>query len=384
MRILILHSRYTSGSLSGENRVVDEEAALLREAGHDVDVLAPSPDEIPRAALAGRTVASTGVAAEVRERVRRERVEIVHCHNLFPALGPAVVPAAAEAGAAVVVTLHNYRLMCLAGTFFRDGRICEDCLGRSPWPGVLHACYRGSRPESAVLAGSVVVARIRRTYDHVHRFLAVSEFVRAKHVEAGFSPRRVLVKPNVVPAQPKRDGPGEYFLVLGRLSVEKGVSQVVRAWNERLGTLRVVGDGPMRAEIERLAVGRGVRVEGPVPPGDVAGIVSRARALVLPSACFEGQPRAILEAYAAGVPVIASRIGGIPDLVADGETGLTVPPDDSSGWREAAEQLAEDGASVRLGEGAYARWGERFSPARGREMLERAYGEALEERAQAR
>jgi glycosyltransferase involved in cell wall biosynthesis len=230
----------------------------------------------------------------------------------------------------------------------------------------------------------VVVARIRRTYDHVHRFLAVSEFVRAKHVEAGFSPRRVLVKPNVVPAQPKRDGPGEYFLVLGRLSVEKGVSQVVRAWNERLGTLRVVGDGPMRAEIERLAVGRGVRVEGPVPPGDVAGIVSRARALVLPSACFEGQPRAILEAYAAGVPVIASRIGGIPDLVTDGETGLTVPPDDSSGWREAAEQLAEDGASVRLGEGAYARWGERFSPARGREMLERAYGEALEERAQAR
>jgi glycosyltransferase involved in cell wall biosynthesis len=384
MRILILHSRYTSGSLSGENRVVDEEAALLRDAGHDVDVLAPSPDEIPRAALAGRTVASTGVAAEVRERVRRERVEIVHCHNLFPALGPAVVPAAAEAGAAVVVTLHNYRLMCLAGTFFRDGRICEDCLGRSPWPGVLHACYRGSRPESAVLAGSVVVARIRRTYDHVHRFLAVSEFVRAKHVEAGFSPRRVLVKPNVVPAQPKRDGPGEYFLVLGRLSVEKGVSQVVRAWNERLGTLRVVGDGPMRAEIERLAVGRGVRVEGPVPPGDVAGIVSRARALVLPSACFEGQPRAILEAYAAGVPVIASRIGGIPDLVTDGETGLTVPPDDSSGWREAAEQLAEDGASVRLGEGAYARWGERFSPARGREMLERAYGEALEERAQAR
>jgi glycosyltransferase involved in cell wall biosynthesis len=384
MRILILHSRYTSGSLSGENRVVDEEAALLRDAGHDVDVLAPSPDEIPRAALAARTVASTGVAAEIRERVRRERVEIVHCHNLFPALGPAVVPAAAEAGAAVVVTLHNYRLMCLAGTFFRDGRICEDCLGRSPWPGVLHACYRGSRPESAVLAGSVVVARIRRTYDHVHRFLAVSEFVRAKHVEAGFSPRRVLVKPNVVPAQPKRDGPGEYFLVLGRLSVEKGVSQVVRAWNERLGTLRVVGDGPMRAEIERLAVGRGVRVEGPVPPGDVAGIVSRARALVLPSACFEGQPRAILEAYAAGVPVIASRIGGIPDLVTDGETGLTVPPDDSSGWREAAEQLAEDGASVRLGEGAYARWGERFSPARGREMLERAYGEALEERAQAR
>jgi glycosyltransferase involved in cell wall biosynthesis len=384
MRILILHSRYTSGSLSGENRVVDEEAALLRDAGHDVDVLAPSPDEIPRAALAARTVASTGVAAEIRERVRRERVEIVHCHNLFPALGPAVVPAAAEAGAAVVLTLHNYRLMCLAGTFFRDGRICEDCLGRSPWPGVLHACYRGSRPESAVLAGSVVVARIRRTYDHVHRFLAVSEFVRAKHVEAGFSPRRVLVKPNVVPAQPKRDGPGEYFLVLGRLSVEKGVSQVVRAWNERLGTLRVVGDGPMRAEIERLAVGRGVRVEGPVPPGDVAGIVSRARALVLPSACFEGQPRAILEAYAAGVPVIASRIGGIPDLVTDGETGLTVPPDDSSGWREAAEQLAEDGASVRLGEGAYARWGERFSPARGREMLERAYGEALEERAQAR
>jgi glycosyltransferase involved in cell wall biosynthesis len=380
MRILILHSRYRSGALSGENRVVVEEADLLRSAGHDVDVLAPSPDDSSRAALAARSLASVGIGAVVADRVRSRKIEIVHCHNVYPALGAGVFTAAAKGGAAVVVTLHNYRSMCLAGTFFRDGHVCQDCLGRLPWPGVVHACYRGSRSQSAVLAASLVAARAMQTLDSVHRFLAVSAFIRKKHIEAGFPADRILVKPNVVAAQTLREGPGTYFLLLSRLVVEKGISDIVRAWDEDLGELRIAGDGPERVHLERLAMGRGVRLEGAVSPEVIPALLAGARALLLPSLWFEGQPRVVVEAYAAGVPVVATRIGGLAEVVIDGETGITVPLGDSEGWRTAAKRLKEDGLSVRLGEAAHRIWMERFSPERGLTMLEAAYGEALEER----
>jgi glycosyltransferase involved in cell wall biosynthesis len=380
MRVLILHSHYLSGALSGENRVVDEEADLLR-ARHEVDVYRPSPADFGSRTLAARSLFSAGVAAEVGERVIQRKIDVVHCHNLFPTLGPAVLAAASEAGAAVVLTLHNYRLACIAGTFYRDGRVCEDCLGRLPWPGVIHSCYRASTSQSAVIAASLGVARARRTFDSVDVFLAVSEFVREKHVRAGLPAERIVVKPNAAPACQRREGPGSYFLVLSRLSVEKGVAEVVRAWESGLGVLRVAGDGPERTAIETLTAGRGIHMEGAVSADDVPGLLAHARAVLLPSAWFEGQPRVIVEAYAAGVPVIASRIGGLAEVVIDGETGFTVPPGDDAAWRAAAHQLTDDACAMRLGDGAYRLWKERFSPDRGLEMLEAAYSQAAEERA---
>jgi glycosyltransferase involved in cell wall biosynthesis len=186
----------------------------------------------------------------------------------------------------------------------------------------------------------------------------------------------VLVKPNVVPAGELRAGPGTYFLVLSRLSVEKGLDELVRAWHPDLGVLRLVGDGPLRPEIERLAEGHGVRVEPPAAPAEVPSLIAGARALLLPSACYEGQPRVALEAYSAGVPVVASRLGALPELVHDGETGLTVARGDLSGWRAAVTSLATDETSLRLGRGALELWRARFSPERGLAALEDAYAAA--------
>jgi glycosyltransferase involved in cell wall biosynthesis len=377
MRILILHGRYLSGSLSGENRVVLEEAELLRTGGHDVQLLSPSADQFSAGTLAARSLVSAGVAGEIADRVRAEEFEIVHGHNLHPTFGTGVLPAASRAGAAVVLTLHNYRLMCIASTFFRDGAVCQDCLGRSPLPGVIHACYRGSRAQSAVLGASFALARSRGRFDAVDRFLAVSAFIRQKHVEAGLPAERILVKSNVVPAQARRSGPGDYFLVLSRLSVEKGISELVRAWTPSLGELRIVGDGPERERIEQLASARGVRVVGAVTPEEIPELLRGARALFLPSLWFEGQPRVALEAYAAGIPVVASRIGSLPDVVREGETGLMVAPGDLEGWRDAARVLASDEVSLRFGEAAYLRWSDDFSPERGLALLEAAYREAL-------
>ena len=270
--------------------------------------------------------------------------------------------------------------MCIAGTFYRDGHVCQDCHRRAPWPGVVHRCYRGSGAQSAVLAASLAIGRARRVFESVHRFLAVSSFIREKHVEAGFPPNRVLVKANFVPEQVHREGPGGYFLVLSRLSIEKGVSAIVREWDSGLGELRIAGDGPERGEIERLAKGRGVRLEGSVEPAEIPALLAGARALLLPSSWFEGQPRVVLEAYAAGVPVVASRIGGLAEVVVDGETGITVP-NGPGAWREAVARLADDDVlSNHLGQGAYGHWRERFSPERGLAGLEAAYHEALGER----
>lgn len=376
LRVLVLHSRYLSDALSGENRVVADEVELLRAAGHEVEVVSPSPEAVPRRELARRLLAPQG-ARDLREAIGRNGVDVVHCHNLFPAVGPGALTAAAKSGAAVVVTLHSYRLMCLAGTLRRNGHACRVCVGHVPWRGVVHRCYRGSAAQSLVLAGSLAEHRRTGAFDSVHRFLAVSDFVRDRHLEAGLPAERVAVKPNVVPSSARRQGPGTSFLVLGRLSSEKGVAGLVRAWRPELGELVVVGDGPERGEIVALSAGRGVTVRGPVAPDEVPGILAGARALLLPSLSFEGQPRVVLEAYAAGVPVIAHRVGALPELVQDGGTGFLVPVGDVAGWYGAARRLADDALSIELGTAAHRVWAERFSPEKGLAALESAYAEAL-------
>ena len=182
VRILILHSRYLSGPASGENAVVRDEAKLLSDGGHQVEVWEPSPDGV-----SGMDLLKTGFQAvwsrksidRVSRMIGDMRAEIVHCHNLFPTLSPAVISAAAGRGAAPIMTLHNYRLMCPPSTFLRDGRICEDCLGRAPWPGVVHRCYRDSLPGSAALALSLSTHRTLGTFDRVALFLCVSELYGA-------------------------------------------------------------------------------------------------------------------------------------------------------------------------------------------------------------
>jgi glycosyltransferase involved in cell wall biosynthesis len=379
---LILHSRYLSGAVSGENRVVDEEAGLLRNGGHEVHMVAPFPNDsspISRVQAGASAVWSPKAAKRVAALVQKRDVDIVHVHNLFPTLSPAVLDAARSAGAAVVMTLHNYRLMCLPATFLRDGRVCESCLGRIPWRGVRYRCYRRSALGSAALAASLTLHRGLRSFEAVSRYLAVSEFVRQKYIEGGVAAERIRVKDNFAWPAPRRDGPGEYFLFLGRLSFEKGVDTLLHAWRfqESLGRLLVVGDGP-EADALRLSAPPGVEFIGSVPPGEVPGLIARARALLVPSRWYEASPRTIIEAYAAGVPVIASGLGALPEVVKDGVSGYVAPPDDAAAWTEAAARVLDDGTSKELGAGALRLWTERHTPESGLRSLESAYTEALE------
>jgi glycosyltransferase involved in cell wall biosynthesis len=378
MRIAILHSRYLSGPASGENRAVEDDIELLTQAGHEVRSWTPSPEKIrgggARAGL--DAVWSAKAVGEVRALVGRWGAEIVHFHNLFPLLSPAAVRAAASDGAGVVMTLHNYRLMCLPASFLRKGRQCEDCLGRLPWRGVLHRCYRGSSLASASLATSLVAHRGLGSFERVNRFLAVSDFVRRKHIEAGFDADRLTVIPQFAWPTTRREGPGEYFLYLGRLAQNKGAATLMEAWSKRLGRLLVVGDGPQMAELRSVAP-PAVEFRGLVPGEAVPGLLRGARALLLPSLVYDAAPRGVAEAYAAGVPVLASRIGGLPEVVREGESGMLLPPGATDEWAAAVARLTDDDEATRLGAGALRLWSERHRPQQRLASLEGAYRVAL-------
>jgi len=384
LRILVLHSRYQSGDLSGENRVVDDETTLLRDAGHDVTQFSPEPQTGGMRDLlktASSAVWSPGAVRRVAALLRTHDCEVVHVHNLFPTLSPAVLRTARDAGASVVMTLHNYRLLCLPATLMRDGRPCEDCLGRAPWPGVVHACYRDDRLGSAVLATSLTAHRSLGSFDRVDRFAAVSEPVRATHIRGGLAPERIVVKPNFAPATARRTGSGSGFLFLGRLVPEKGVRVLLDAWRrlpQERPELLVIGDGPDAGALRADPV-PGVRFLGELPAGDIAGLIAVARAVLVPSLWEEpAVPRVVLESYAAGVPVVASDRGALPDGVADDASGFLVPAEDGGTWAERVGRLGDDATSQRLGDGAYALWSERFSPAAGLRASEALYREAIE------
>jgi glycosyltransferase involved in cell wall biosynthesis len=205
--------------------------------------------------------------------------------------------------------------------------------------------------------------------------LAVGRFVRDKYVQAGFPENRVAVKPSFVPAAPRREGPGDYFLFLGRLSPEKGLGTLLRVWSRSRERLVVAGEGPQRELLRRAP--STVDYRGELSAAEIPSLLARARALLLPSLSYEGAPRVVLEAYASGVPVVATRLGALPELIDDGGSGLLVPPGDVEAWVAAVEQLADGAEAERMGERAWQLWQERYSPERGLENLEAAYRAAM-------
>jgi glycosyltransferase involved in cell wall biosynthesis len=334
LRILVVHNRYRSDTPSGENDVVDSEVAALRALGHDVLTHFRSSDEIDQMSRAGRatlplrSVHSRADVATLRQRIRDLRPDVMHVHNLNPLISPAAITTAKSEGLPVVMTVHNFRLSCLNGIFFRDGKECRDCLGRRvAVPGVLHRCYRGSRPQSVALA--TVLAMHRDTYLSVDRFLALSPYVARFLRDLGVPAARITVKPNTTPDPGQPTVAGSGFVFLGRLSAEKGADRLLEAWIRHppgtLGTLSIAGDGPDRAKLERLTADRSdVRFLGALAPGNVAELIRHCAVVVVPSLSAEAFPRVIVEALAHGRPVLTTDKGSLGEII--GDAGWVVAP----------------------------------------------------------
>ncbi|XAL99603.1 glycosyltransferase family 4 protein [Phycisphaeraceae bacterium D3-23] len=349
MNIIQCHNYYQIPG--GEDAVVEDERALLVSHGHNVTQFTRHNDDVKDVGavrLAAGTVWSRAAARDLEVMVRKEKAAVVHFHNTMPMISPSAYYAARRAGAAVVQTLHNYRLLCPKGTFFREGTVCEKCLGKPvAWPAVRHACYRDSRVASAVLTVMGTTHRLFRTYHRaVDAYIAASEFTRGKMLVGGLPKDRLHVKPNFVLDDPGvGSGDGGYALFLGRLSPEKGLDTLIAAWDrmECLVPLKIVGSGPMEDEARQLAA-RHEHVEclGWVGQPGLGEVIRGARVLVLPSLNYEGFPKVIVEAYAAGLPIVASRLGSMGDAIVEGTTGRLFEPGDVDDLAKTMASLFHD------------------------------------------
>jgi glycosyltransferase involved in cell wall biosynthesis len=332
-RVLIAHNRYQLAG--GEDRVVEAEADMLRSQGHEVFLYTDDNDRIAGMAKIDaviETVWSRSSYRKLAEMIEDHRIELCHFHNTFPLISPAAYYAACRAGAAVVQTLHNYRLLCPGALLMREGRVCETCVGRTIlWPGVIHRCYRHSYATSAVAAMAISAHNLMRTWSRkVNRYIALGEFGRQKFIEGGLPSEKIVVKPNFVHPDPGiGEGRGGYALFVGRLSPEKGLTTLLEAWNrhQELPVLRIAGGGPL-ASLVHSATQMNPRVQwlGEITRAETLEQMRSARFLICPSIWYECFALVVIEAFACGLPVIASSLGALPELIRPEYTGLLFKP----------------------------------------------------------
>lgn len=351
MNVLQVHNYYQRAG--GEDSVVANEKALLESRGHRVMQYTRSPAELgeySKLSLAASAFWNRASHEAVRQRVREVQADVVHFHNVFPLVSPSAYYAAGgqtagKHAAAVVQTLHNYRLQCPQGLHLRNAKVCELCAGKPfAWPSVVFGCYRGSRAGSLTLAASIAAHRAGGTWSRaIDRYIVLTEFARDRLVRSGLPAERVMVKPNGLAHDPGGAGQeAAYALFVGRLSPEKGVDVLLDAWASH-GVdipLRIVGSGPESDRVE-AAAGQHARITclGQRGSEEVTELMKGAAMLVLPSRWFEGLPMTLIEAYANGLPVIATDIGALTGLVQHGRTGLLCPPDDPAALAAAVQRL---------------------------------------------
>lgn len=341
MKILAVHNYYQQPG--GEDTAYEREVALLRRAGHQVLTYERSNNEIDdlsllqKAALPIQTVWSSPAYKDISSLLKKEQPSAVHFHNTHLMISPSAYYACRDQGIPVVQSLDNPRLMCPAATFFRDGKLCTDCLGKTPsWPGVLHACYRGSRAQTAVVAAMLTYHRWHKTWqDAVDVYLVATNFYKQLFIEGGLPANKLVVKPHFVDPDPlpRTTGPGDYALFVGRLDPEKGVATLLKAWEQLPNVpLKIRGSGQLSLLVEAAQnKNKAIELIGRLEQEKLIDLIKGARFLVWPSeGYYETFGFVAAEAFACGVPVIASRIGVMQEMVTDNLTGLLFNPGDST------------------------------------------------------
>jgi glycosyltransferase involved in cell wall biosynthesis len=385
MNVLMGHNYYQQSG--GEDHSFASEASLLEGRGHHVKRYTVHNDRIKEMNplhLSHKTLWNHDTYRNLREIFSRSEFSIAHFQNTFPLISPSAYYAARDAGVPVVQSLRNYRISCVNGLFFRDGHVCEDCLGKfAPWDGVLHGCYRDSRAASGVGAGMLAFHKLRRTYQEmVDAYIALTEFSRQKLVEAGLPAEKIVVKPNFVHPDPGIGrGRGQYALFVGRLSEEKGLSTLLAAWG-RIGgrlPLKIVGDGPLGDVVAESAQSLdGVERLGRKDLREVYELMADAVVLIFPSECYETFGRVAVEAFAKGTPVIAANLGGIGEIVEHGRTGFHFEPGNVDDLVAQVERVLSNGSALGpMRQAARAEYEAKYTAERNYEMLAKIYERAM-------
>lgn len=391
MKVLFVHNYYRTSAPSGEDIVAKNERKLLEEHGADIVAYEKFNDAIDESSLRKRIKLGLSSAwslttyTELSNILRRVRPEVAHFHSIHPQISPSAYAACQEVGVPVVHTLHNYRYICPGALLQRNGRPCEDCVGRWPWNALRYRCYRESLTATGANVWMISYNRYRGSFTNlVNRYIALTDFAASRLVAGGIPSERIEVKPNFLPYTPelskKRKG---YAVYVGRLSEEKGVRTLLEAWKNVNGLpLKIIGDGPLRHDLEAQAIGQGVNLEfmGMRRIDEVLSIVGGALLQVVPSECYEGFPMVILEAYACGTPVVASCIGSLAEIVLDEETGFHFEAGNHFELAEKIKTLAANpDLAAKLGDGAREIFNQKYKPEQNFKMLMGIYQRARED-----
>lgn len=360
MKVLLVHNDY--GKYSGEEAVVDKMAGMLGALGHEVAQLRMTTAGA-RESLSGKirgfvsgVYCPSGVKA-MREALRREKPDVVNVHNLFPFITPAALRECKKAGVPVIMTVHNFRLICPTGLFMRDNRPCELCLEKgNEWGCVRYNCEH-SILKSVGYAARNAVARLRRHYvDCVDCFACITDFQRRKLIAAGFPAEKIVIIPNSIDGGKEPESTkGNYVAFSGRISSEKGVDMIVEAARRNPGIqFRLAGAVRDKELVEKLP--GNVRLMGHLSGEEFERFNAEARFFVMASRCYEGFPMAILEAARYGKPTIAPDHGGFSEIIGKGPDaiGVLFTPNDADALSDAIARLwASPSESLRLGSAAY-------------------------------
>jgi glycosyltransferase involved in cell wall biosynthesis len=386
MNILILHNRYQQRG--GEDTVFENESLLLTEHGHTVSHLIFTNEDIKSTTdklIAGiRGIYHSGSGKKLEDKIRECNPDIIHVHNFFPLASPAIFSVAEKYQIPVVVTLHNFRLICPSTFLYFNNAVYENSIRKVfPLDAIVKGVYRNSAVQTAAVVLMTGIHKLLGTWrTKVDKYVILTDFARQKFLHSSLNLRedQISVKPNFVydvGVGDKRRN--DVFLFLGRLSDEKGIDVLLQAADLHGFSLKIIGDGPLREQVEQRAA-RNPRIQylGFRNREAITAELKKCKALVLPSVWYEGLPMTILEAFSTGTPVIASNLGGPAEIIADGVNGLHFRPGDAQDLVNKIRRLSSDPQlAQQLGIQARRTYEAQYTPEKNYAMLLQVYGEAI-------
>ena len=355
MKIIQVHNAYQH--TGGEEVVVAAEYEMLKQYGHEIHQWIvensgiESINTITKAKIALQSIWSYDSYEKISKKLQDLKPDLVHVHNTIPLISPSVYGACHDAGIPVVHTLHNYKLICPGAYLYRDAGVCEDCIGKLvPYPGLIHSCYRDNRSQTAVAVAGVTTHRLRGTYkNEVDIYIALTRFARQKFIEGGLPTEKIAVKPNFVNSNIEiGEHTGGYALFVGKLVQYKGIETLLKAWHllDEAIPLKVVGQGPLEILL-KSNLPNNVEYLGPLPRDKVINLMQNATFLIFPSEWYEPFGMVVAEAFATGLPVIASRIGGITEIVKEGYSGWNFTPEDAQELAHTVQRAWSDNTELQ-------------------------------------
>jgi len=385
MRVLMVHNYVKPPS--GENTVFDQELQLLQSHGIEVIAYTRHNQEIDKFSfveklkLPWEIVWSHRTVLDLERLIDLHRPAVAHFHNIFPLISPAAYYACRRRGVPVVQTIHNFRLICLNAYAFRDGAICLDCR-KSLFRGISWACYRNSKVQSAGVAVMLWLHRLLGTWKKmVTRYICMTPFLKDLFIQFGLPKEKICIKPHFIFESQfsNRNGNDDYAVFIGRIGPEKGIETLIKAWEGIQGIkLYIIGKGPLESSLKKHVQNNKIKYLGFIEHQYCLEILQKSRFLLLPSDLYETFGMVILEAMSVGKPVIASRLGSLPDLISNGKNGLLFEPGNPKDLADKVRWLLEHEAEAEeMGRRAREEYEKKYTPEKNFELIMKIYEEAI-------